>query len=104
VLTDDQYLELKLGKIRPKKIRVSYAAVLEQKLPSKQHLDSNHRAYKAWEDRKGRSKREDTRDSITSHDTKLQEKMEGFTAKVHQRKMPNIPLSNRVSILSNIIM
>jgi hypothetical protein len=102
VLTDDQYLELKLGKIRLKKIRVSYAAVVGQKLPSK-HLDSNHRAYKAWEDRKGRSKREDTRDSITSHDTKLEEKME-FTAKVHQRKMQNIPLSNRVSILSNIIM
>jgi hypothetical protein len=86
VLTDDQYLELKLGKIRRKKIRASYAAVVGQKLPSKQLLDSNHRAYKAWEDR----------------NTKLEEKWEGFTAKVDRRKIQNIPLCNRVSILSNI--
>ena len=104
MLTDNQYLELKLGKIRPRRIRVSYAAVVGQKLPSKQRLDSNHRAYKAWEDRKGRSRREDTRDSITSHDTKLEEKTEEFTAKVGRRKIQNIPLCSRVSILSNIIM
>lgn len=48
---DDQSLELKPG-TKLKKNRISYAAVVGRGR-RKQHALSNHRAYKAWEERKG---------------------------------------------------
>ena len=96
-------LELKPYKTPQKKNRLSYAAVVIGKRPSKQPINSNHRAYKAWEDRNlSRSRRQD------KHDTKLsrpEKKLEDFTPMVdptvYQKNIRNIPLANRFAILSD---
>ena len=99
---NDQCLELKTAKVRPKKMRVSYAAVVGRKKPSKQPANSNHRAYRAWEDRREKVKRIEM---ASSQETKLnQQNVEGFTAWFRQVKVQNIPLRNKFQVLSKPVM
>jgi hypothetical protein len=87
---NDRCLELKTANVRPKKMRVSYAAVVGRKKPSKQPANSNHRAYRAWEDRREKIKR---MEMPSSQETKLnQQKVDGFTALFRQLKVLNISL------------
>lgn len=102
-------LELKPYKTPEKKNRLSYAAVGIGKKSSKQPKTSNHRAYKAWEDRSlNRSKRPDKHDKTLKHDAKLsrrEKQLQDFTHMVdplvYQKNIGNIHLANRFAILSN---
>jgi hypothetical protein len=103
-------LELKPYKTPTRENKLSYAAVVIGERPSKQLINSNHRAYKAWEDRNpSRSRRPDKHNRTRKHDTKLsqpEKKLEDFTPIVdpivYQKKIRNIPLANRFAILSNV--
>lgn len=105
---DVDYLDPKFAKPRPKKNigRVSYAAVVGRKLPSKRPHASNHRAYKAWEDRKDRGKpkkptnlKSDSIASIGKYKTsKLERKVEDLAGwvMVERSKLPSIARYSRI--------
>jgi hypothetical protein len=55
---DDQCSEGKAAKIRlPRNMQLSYAVVVKPKRSIKRPVNSNHRAYKAWVDRNGKTKK-----------------------------------------------
>jgi hypothetical protein len=84
-----------------KKYRRSYAAVVTGKRPSKKGTNSNHLAYKAWQERHGIQKPKKGNITIPSNIVNRPEtKLDDFTAGTKQREIPNIPLVNRFAILS----
>jgi len=106
---DNGFLDQKSAKIRPKKNRISYAAVIGRNRSSKHCLDSNHRAYKAWENRNGRGKAKDIPKSASSRGIEVSQsetKSEDFSAwvTVSRRRLQSIALRNRGSKLSKVIM
>jgi hypothetical protein len=106
---DSGFLDPKSVKIRPNKNRISYAAVVGRNRSSKHCLDSNHRAYKAWENRNGRGKTKTipkVAPSRASEESQSDTKSEDFSAwvTVGRRRLQGIALRNRGSKLSKIIM
>jgi hypothetical protein len=106
---DNNFLDPKSVKIRPNKNRISYAAVVGRNRSSKHCLDSNHRAYKAWENRNGRGKTKAIPKVVPSRaieESQLDTKSEDFSAwvTVGRRRLQGIALRNRGSKLSKVIM
>ncbi|PMD60297.1 uncharacterized protein K444DRAFT_612496 [Hyaloscypha bicolor E] len=102
-------IDPKSVKIRPNKNRISYAAVVGRNRSSKHCLDSNHRAYKAWENRNGRGKTKAIPKVVPSRaieESQLDTKSEDFSAwvTVGRRRLQGIALRNRGSKLSKVIM
>jgi hypothetical protein len=107
--SDNNFLDPKSVKIRPNKNRISYAAVVGRNRSSKHCLDSNHRAYKAWENRNGRGKTKDIPKSAPSRAIEVNQsdtKSEDFSAwvTVGRRRLQGIALRNRGSKLSKVLM
>jgi hypothetical protein len=101
---DDQSLELK-PPTKPKKFRISYAAVVGRGR-KKQHTPSNHRAYKAWEERKGKGMGTVKPDKAPASEPKLslpEKKIEGFRTWVGRRKMKGVSNCNRLPMVSKVI-
>ena len=100
---DDNSVELK-PPTKLRKDRDSYAAVVQWG-QRKKHVDSNHRAYKAWEDRKGTGMKMMARDKAPAPEPKLSlpETVEGFKIWVGRRKMQKVFDRNRVPIVSRVI-
>jgi hypothetical protein len=94
---DDQSLELKPA-TKLKKNRISYAAVVGRGR-RKQHAASNHRAYKAWEERKGTGKKMVAPDKAPAREPKLslpEKKIGGFKTWVGRRKIQRVSDCNRL--------
>jgi hypothetical protein len=103
------FLDPKSIKTRPNKNRISYAAVVGRNRSSKHCLDSNHRAYKAWENRNGRGRTKDIPKSAPSRANEVSHsdtKSEDFSAwvTVGRKRLQGIALRNQGSKLSKVIM
>jgi hypothetical protein len=110
---DIDCLDPKAAKIRPKKNigRLSYAAVVGRKRPSKHPLDSNHRAYTAWEDRNGRGKKKapinlESAPSLKSEVSQLERNVEDATGwvTVDRRRLQSIAHCSQGSNFSKLVM
>lgn len=87
-----------------KKYRRSYAAVVTGKRPSKKGTNSNHLAYKAWQERHGIQKPKKGNITIPPNimnDESAGDELEVFTVRTKQGEIPNIPLFNRFASLSS---
>jgi len=98
-------LDTEASKPRPKKFRVSYAAIVGRKKPAVKPSNSNHPAYKAWENRHGKGKGT----TLTAAEKKTKKRasekaLAELAAWVNRGKEQNCPLRNRFQILSSPVM